>query len=213
MVLGRAPVHGSRYHLHRHLSSAPDRSERASSQQITGFTRQFEEERLTRYRGAILIAVRDNQEIPRGAGNTLNSYFETMAGLCRSGHYDTRLLWSIFGPVATLWWAVLRPYTQRIRAEQGGFIGSDFDWLASVLLRMDRRAGIDSAIDPASVANWLAAGAIEGLQERIRVEEALRSVTIAPSGGLDSAQPAAAAPAPAPSPSLTAENEQEHQSG
>jgi hypothetical protein len=168
---------------------------------------------LTRYRVAILTAVRDNREIPRGAGNYLNNYFEAMAGLCRTGHFDTRLLWRVFGPVATLWWAVLQPYTQRIRAEQGDFIGRDFDWLATVLVRMDRRAGIDSRIDPVSIANWLKAGAIEGLQERMRVEEALRSVTIAPSGGLDSVQPAAAAPAPAPSPSLTAENEQEHQSG
>src|ERR1039457_6014378 len=30
VVLGRAPVHGPRGHIHRYLSSAPDRSERAS---------------------------------------------------------------------------------------------------------------------------------------------------------------------------------------
>ena len=68
---------------------------------------------------------------------------------------------------------------------------------------------MNSAIDAASVANWVSGSTIAGLQERIQVEEALRSVTFAPSHALDAAQSAAAAP---PAPLLTVENEQGHQS-
>jgi hypothetical protein len=149
-------------------------------------------------------------DIPLGAGVSVGNYFEGLASLSRSGHLDLKLLRRVFGLVTVRWWSVLEPFVQRQRVDNGVSVFEDFEWLAGMLTSMDRRAGRNLTIDAAYVANWLASGAIEGLQDNVRVEEALRSVTIAPSHGLDTAQPVAAAPAP--SPSLTAEDEQEHQS-
>ena len=67
----------------------------------------------------ILVAIRDRAEIPRGSAQMLTNYFETIAGLCRTGHFDTRLLWSVIGPRITIWWAALQPSIKDIRAEQG----------------------------------------------------------------------------------------------
>jgi hypothetical protein len=187
------------------------RSERAV-EQVTAYTRQFEDERMCRHQLAILVALRDRVEIPHAAGLNVSNYFETLGLLSRRGHLDVKLLWSLFTQVTVIWWTVLEQFVQRQRARGGDAIFQDFEWLVGVMAKMDRQQGELVTVDAAWVANWLAAGKIESLEDTIRVEQALRSVTIASQERLDTAQSMAAAPAPAPPPSLTAENEQEHQS-
>jgi hypothetical protein len=161
-------------------------------EQVDELSRQFDDERMYRHRLAILMAVRDNLEIPVGAGGTVGNYFEGLGSLSRSGHLDIKLIWRVFGLTTLRWWTVLEPFVQRSRANSGDAVFEDFEWLIRVLTKVDRREG--RTYEAAFAANWLAAGAIEGLQDRIRVEESLRTVTIAPSHVVDSAQ--AAAPAP-----------------
>jgi hypothetical protein len=180
-----------------------------SVEQVALYTRQFDEERMARYQLAILLALRDQVDIPLGAGVSVGNYFEGLGSLSRSGHLNLKLLWRVFGLVTVRWWTALEPFVQRQRVDNGVSVFEDFEWLAGMLTSMDRRAGRNLTIDADYVANWLAGGAIEGLQDNVRVEEALRSVTIAPSHGLDTVQSAEAAAA---APSLTAESQGEQQS-
>jgi hypothetical protein len=141
---------------------------------------------------------------------TIANYFEGLGKLGRSGHLDVKLLWSLYTLITLRWWAVLEPFVRLTRAEQGNdFLFSDFEWLVGVFIRMNRRVHETEAID---VAQWLAARPIESLQDRIRIEQSLRSVMIAPSDGLDITQSGAAAAPPSPSLSRTVENDQEPQS-
>jgi hypothetical protein len=181
-----------------------------SVEQVALYTRQFDEERMARYQLTILLALRDKVDIPLGAGVSVGNYFEGLASLGRSGHLDIKLLWRVFGLVTVRWWTVLEPFVQRQRVANGVSVFEDFEWLAGMLTSMDRRAGRKLAIDAVYVANWLVGGAIESLQDNVRVEEALRSVTIASPEGLDIAHSAPSARHP--SPSHTAENEEQHQS-
>ena len=193
--------------IYRQLRIA--RSQRAV-EQVAALHRQFEDERMYRHQLAILVAVRDKLEIPIGSATIVGNYFEGLGSLSRSGHHDIKLLWSLYTLITLRWWTVLEPFVRVRRAEQeNAFFFSDFEWLVGVFIRMNRRHNEAESID---LAKWLASGSIEGLQDRIRIEQALRSVVIASSDSLDIVQSAAAAPATVPPPSPTAEHEQRHQS-
>ncbi len=188
--------------IYRQLRIA--RSQRAV-EQVDALHRQFEDERMYRHQLAVLVAVRDNLEIPIGSATIVGNHFERLGSLSRS--IDIQLLWSLNTLVTLRWWTVLEPFVRDRRAEQeNDFLFSDFEWLVGVFIRMNRRVREAESVD---LAKWLATGAIEGLQDRIRIEQSLRTVIIAPSGSLDTFQSVAAAPAPAPS--QTAENEEERQ--
>ncbi|MFZ0128312.1 MAG: hypothetical protein WAL77_02695 [Candidatus Dormiibacterota bacterium] len=178
---------------------------------VNELSQQFDDERILRHRLAILVAARDKREIPAGAGIAVGNYFEGLGSLSRSGHLDIKLLCRLFGSAIFIWWTVLEPYVQQWRAEQGHGVYEDFEWLTRTLIRMDHRARRPLGIDAVSVPGWLTGG-IEGLQDRIRVEQAPRIVTIASPDSTNLAQSAGAAPAPNPSASLTAEDQQDRQS-
>ncbi|MGA8415391.1 MAG: hypothetical protein WB808_02095 [Candidatus Dormiibacterota bacterium] len=183
------------------------RSQRAV-EQVALYTRQLEDERMCRHQLAILVALRDGASIPRAAGNAISNYFETLGSLGRSGHLDMQQLWGLFSLTAEGWWTILQPYTREARAELGDTVGENFEWLVGAFERMDRRGKTTPALD-AIVARWLVGGAIERLEDNIRVEQELRAVIIASPHGRDAAQVAAAASAQTPSP--TAQNEQSPQ--
>jgi hypothetical protein len=182
-------------------------------EQVTLYTRQFEDERMARHRLAILVALRDGVEIPRAAGVALSNYFETLGALTRKQHLDIKMLWDLFDLPALGWWGVLRAWVHQERAVDGDAVCEEWEWLVEAFKRMDRRAG-RVVIDAEARAAVSLAGerVIRTLEDTIRVEQALRSVIIPPSDGLDTVQSSAPAPAPAPAPDVTAENEQEHQS-
>jgi hypothetical protein len=173
--------------IYRQLRIA--RSARAV-EQVTAYTDKFEDERMYRYQLAILVALRDGVEIPDAAGSNVSNYFETLGLLTRRGHIDVKLLWGLFTHVTAIWWAALDLFVQRARTEGGHAIFQDFEWLVEAMAKMDRRQGGLATVDAAWVANWLRA-AIERLEDTIRVEQALRSVVIAPSESLDTARSAA----------------------
>jgi hypothetical protein len=162
-------------------------------EQVTAYTRQFEDERMYRHQLAILIAVRDGAEIPDAAGSSVSNYFETLGLLSRGGHLDVKLLWGLFTQVTTIWWTVLAQFVQRARAEGGDAIFQVFEWLVRVMAKMDRQQGRLATVDAAWVVDWLAAGASERLEDNIRVEQALRSVAIASPNDIGAAQSVAAA--------------------
>ena len=174
------------------------RSQRAV-EQVEGYSRQFDNERMARHRLAILVALRDGTTISLYAGSPIGNYFEDVASLCRRGHLDMKLLWNSLGRETQIWWAILEPTVEMARAMSGGAAYEDWEWLARKFGGMDRKAGGRTAIDAQWVANWLAAGQIERQQDTIRLEQALRAVIIASPDGVNPAQVGATAPPPTPS--------------
>jgi len=161
----------------RQLSMA--RSARFREDQIS-LTQDFDSERQMRYRLEILLALRDGtdrEHLPEGSATGLMNYWETVAGLARHGDLDRKALYSGFGALYQAWWVVLAPYVRAKRAEQGNpGQYADNEWLAGYMAEMDRRAGVP-AVDEAQLGP-LDVG-IARARDRLRVEEALRTVTMA----------------------------------
>jgi hypothetical protein len=163
----------------RQLSMA--RSARFREDQIS-LTLDFDSERQMRYRLEILLAIRD--------GTGLMNYWETVAGLARHGDLDRKALYSGFGALYQAWWVVLAPYVRAKRTEQGNpGQYADNEWLAGYMAEMDRRAGVP-AVDEAQLGP-LDVG-IARLRDRLRVEEALRTVIVASPEASPVAMPAPA---------------------
>jgi hypothetical protein len=180
-------------------------------EQVAEYTRQLDHERMIRHQLAILMAARDKVEVPSGSAITIGNYFEGLGSLGRSGYLDVTLLWRVFGLVTLRWWAVLETFVQRQRIEHGDSVYEDFEWLVRALAKMDRRAGRTLSIDATYVATW-SAGAIEGLQDNLRLDQSLRTVSFASPDALDTVQSLSATPPTPTAPAEMTKDEQEHQS-
>lgn len=168
----------------------------ASIAQVEAFARELHSERFLLHRLAILVAARDGGDparIPDGSAVWLANYWEGMATLARSGHFDRRLIWNTAGPLCQVWWLALAPWIMRIRVEFNENSYPDFEWLARTMREMDERAGsppVTVTTDPAVLDGFIAR-----VREQLRVEQALRTVMIA-SADTVPVQPTAAAVAP-----------------
>jgi hypothetical protein len=152
---------------------------------VADIARQFDDERMMRHRLSILLAVRDGRKTPNGSGIAVGIFLEGLGALARRKHLDLDLLRNLFGQAVLIWWIVMQPFTMQARAEKGADIYSDFEWLVGVFNKMDRKERLAlTAPDEAFVRDWLP-GAIEGLEERILVEEALRRVPFLPTHAVD----------------------------
>jgi hypothetical protein len=95
------------------------RQSQRAIEEIERYSRPYDDERMARYRLAILVAVRDGMEIPGSVAVPMANYFEDVASLTRSGHLDIKLLWLSFQIEAELWWVLLQAVVQRARARDG----------------------------------------------------------------------------------------------
>jgi len=166
-------------------------------EQVEGYSRLFENERMIRLKLGTLVALRDGTGISLNVGVPIANYLEDMAALCKRGHLDIKLLWNSLSEEAEIWWFVLQPMVKAARALMGATSYDNWEWLVGDFIEMDRREGGHATIDAEWVDNWLAGGAIERYQDRIRLEQALRAVVIASPDSLVIAQSAAAVPAAA----------------
>lgn len=157
-------------------------------EQVGKYRAQFDSERMRRQRLAVLVALRDGKPIPEAAGESVANFFEMLATLGRHGHLDIKVFWAAMNTATQIWYAILSPFVKSSRADYGAATYADFEWLAATLNVMDRKAGGVAAFDDAWVAKELA-GMIDNNQEAIRIEEALRSVTVTRPDGLDTAHP------------------------
>jgi hypothetical protein len=177
----------------RQLSMARGASVR---EQLASLDREWLSERLMRHQLAVLVALRDgadHADIPDGPASGIANWWESVAQLARSGDLDRKLLSPNYGLHAQAWWAILAPYVRQKRAEQGNPHNfEDNEWLAGIMAEMDRRTGRppvdETTLGPLEVL-------IARLQERLRVEEVLRTVIVASPEILPAARPAATAPA------------------
>jgi hypothetical protein len=172
----------------RQLSMA--RSASAREVQISLF-QDFESERQMRYRLEILLALGDGADrghLPEGSASGLLNWWEGVAELARNGDLDRKSVLG-YGQLYQAWWAILAPYVREKRAEQGNPRQyADNEWLAGYMADMDRRAGRptvdETSLGPLDVL-------VTRLRDRLRIEEALRSVIVASPEALPVAQPPA----------------------
>ena len=159
-------------------------------EQLVSLDREFLSERMMRYQLAVFIALRDGADpvnLPVGPVSALANWWETVAQLVRSGDFDRKTLYPAYGLHAQAWWAILAPAVRRLRVEQGDPHNyEDNEWLAGYMAEMDRQKGRPT-VDAAML------GRLEVLigsrQERLRVEEALRTVIVASPEALPVAKP------------------------
>lgn len=171
-------------------------SSQSAIEQLRSFDHEWESERLTRHKLDVLVALRDGTapaDVPLAAADPVAGFWERIAGLTRDGHIDQRLLWNDLGQSCQGWWVTLAPFARRQRAGGGALIYEHFEWLAGVMVEMNRRAGAP-IIDEAMIASGLERH-ITAYQDQIRVEQALRTVTIASPDALTVGQPGAPAAA------------------
>lgn len=147
--------------------------------QIKDFTREYDSERMLRYRLAIFIAQRDKIAFPEGASVAVWSFWEGLGALVRQRHLDAKLYWNSSGNQCQVAWACLEPFVKQKRAEAGDpLLGEHFEWLAAKMRSLDRQAGV-TIIDQDFVTTRLGQ-TIARLEELLGVEEALRAVVTTP---------------------------------
>jgi hypothetical protein len=165
--------------------------------QLEAFEQEWASERVLRYCVAIQVALRDGVDpahIPYAPAYAVGAFWGKVGYLTRSGRLDAKLLWNGSGDECPLWWANLAPLARRRRTENGmTLFFKDFEWLASLMAEMNRRAG-----GPTPNEAWLASWQERSralAEDMIRVEEALRTVVVASPDALIVGQPPAAPPA------------------
>jgi hypothetical protein len=150
-------------------------------EQLDGAQRELYSERYLQYQLDIFVALRDgvnHAALPRAAATTLGNFWETYALLARRGHLDPKVLWHEYSNVVAMWWATLAPTIQTFRTQTGDpKVYEEFEWLAELMAAMDRRAGAP-AFDASSFTSDLG-GRIASTQDRLRVEQSLRTVILA----------------------------------
>ena len=164
--------------IYRQLSLARGANAR---EQLASSDAEWTSERLIRCKFDVLVALRDGADrasIPDGAAQSIGLYWERIGALTHGGHIDPKLLHSFNGGACPVWWAALAPFVRKLRTEYGDPTEyREFEWLAGSMRAMDRRVGA-SAFDEAMLAGQLNQRIAE-LRDRLRFEQALRSVIVA----------------------------------
>ncbi len=159
------------------------RSTRAR-EEVEGLDREWDSERLMRYRLELLRAMRDgvaSESLPRGSAAALSNFWQRIGQLVRTRHLDVATLHWGYSGICQGWWTALGPGVRRVRAERGQpHLNEDFEWLAGRMAELDRRTR-QPTFDP--MAPIVIAQGIEMLEGQLHVEEALRSVTAASDSG------------------------------
>jgi hypothetical protein len=151
-------------------------------EQLQAFERELGSERLIRFELATLVALSDGVDpayLSRGTTGGIWVFWEKTGALARQGHLDPKLLWEGSGTNVVEWWRTLAPYAKRVRAEtkSPAFL-EHFEWLAGKMAELSQRAGtITDLQEPGATLE----ARINWLHERLRIEEALRTVNVASS--------------------------------
>jgi len=151
-------------------------------EQLSRFTGDWDSERLARHKLEILLALKNGalpEQIPDGAAGVIRDFFDDLAALVRAGHVDRDLVYGTLSFVCRAWWVTLAPHTRRLRETYAEAVGNHFEWLAGVMAEMDRKAGVTSRYDEASLASTLEAR-ITRTRSEIRIAEELRAVIVRP---------------------------------
>lgn len=163
---------------------------------LASLKREWDSEGMARSVLTTLVAIRDGCDPTRlpMAAHDIGDFWHRVGYMVREKDVDRHLVHQYLSPEIRAWWHWLVP-TVRVWRETEGIptLYGHFEWLAGLMVEMDRKAGRTMTFDEESVARSLAAS-IEICLHQIRTGEELRSVIVRP------ASPATLAPQPAPSP-------------
>jgi hypothetical protein len=171
-------------------------------EQTAAFERELDSERMVRVELELLVALRDGVDpahVPQGVAYVIGGFWQRIGALVRSGHLDPKLLSSGSLGAAAFWWPAMAAYARKIRVDrpQPLFL-RDFEWLAGIMAELDRPAGAstpgrwDEAHLPVSPQE-----AIAILEDRLRIEDALRTVIVRSPDVRAANSPRSPAPRPA----------------
>ena len=177
--------------IYRQLRLA--RSVGAIEQQASA-AREWESERMLRHRLDVLRALgegTDAAQLPTGSATPIADYWDRIGNLAHRGHLDRKV---IDGANCQLWWATLAPWVSAGRVEWGDpKISDEFEWLAGAMADINRRDGT-GIVPYEEMLTTSLAGRISATQDAIRVEQALRTVIVAPPETGPGTQPATSTP-------------------
>ena len=165
-------------------------------EQTDAFEREWHSERFLLHRLNVLVALQhgaDPAHLPEGISPDTHQLL--------GGDRGTRAVRAPRSAVALgnrsrtcrYWWGVLEPYARATRARlEDPTIAVDFEWLAGEMRSMDRRADVGLMYDEARLTAMLDVE-VNSTRERIRIEQALRTVIYASPEAVPAAPPATAA--------------------
>jgi hypothetical protein len=151
--------------------------------QLTDLSRQDVAEPMLRMKVEIYQALRDGREpaqVPYGAASYVIDFWEDIGVLVRHGHVDRRLLHEANGNGCRRWWATLRPFIERIRADVGPRAAENFEWLEGQMADLDRKVGDPTVYDAEYLARTLD-NHLRNQRDRLRTAEELRGFVLRPS--------------------------------
>src|SRR6188472_3782121 len=132
--------------------------------QAESYARDWNAEALQRSRLTVLLDLRDRpysrdvpveqalteyyettdwSDLPLAAGNAIAGFWEKVGTLAREGHIRPELLWRLDPGCVIVWWKMGAPLTMRSRVDYGPGIYENFEWLASTMSALNRKAGLE----------------------------------------------------------------------
>lgn len=154
----------------------------AAIAQVQALHGDWETERMTRSRLAVLVALRDGVDAahaPVGAGNDVARFWDAVGFLAREGHIDRRIVHENFSGRVQHWWALLAEAIYFYRERTDPRVMADFEWLAALCAEKDRNTGSGVTYDATYLARSLQPD-IDALLETVGTLEELRAVIVRP---------------------------------
>ena len=149
---------------------------------LASLKREWDSEGMARSVLATLLAIRDGCDPTRlpMAAHDIGDFWQRVGYMVRERDVDRRLVHQYLFSDIRAWWHWLAPTVRFWRESEGlPFLYGHFEWLAGLMVEMDRKAGRTMTFDEGSVARSLAAS-IEIRLHQIRTGEELRSVIVRP---------------------------------
>jgi hypothetical protein len=147
-------------------------------EQAESLSETWASERLNRSKLAVLLHLRDSKDwvgLPKQPSNVVGDFWERVGYLVRKGHMRRDIVSAYLGSAVSLWWVFLGPYARQLREEQKDpAIYEHFEWLARVMVEIDRKAGVTPTFDEATLAQRMQYS-IQVTREAIRANEELRT--------------------------------------
>jgi hypothetical protein len=149
-------------------------------EQLNRIETEWNSEYLMRVRITVGLALKSGERPSILGLGSIAQFWEGVASLVRGGHIDARVVYESLGNSMRYWWVLLGDEIHRIRAleSEASDLFVHFEWLEGVFANFARRDGTRAGLDRETLIAELDRQ-IEAWQERVRMYEASRAVTIA----------------------------------
>ena len=114
-------------------------------EQLRSYSRDWDSERMLRYRLAVLLAIGnglDTSKVALGQATIVASFWENIGYLARAGHVSPALLWNGSLGGCVHYWLLLEPFAKSIRRDFTFPAAYEyFEWLAHAMGQLEHRRG------------------------------------------------------------------------